>query len=36
MQLATGLLNNRDLPTIDDPMRNLVDHYLQRVASSKH
>lgn len=26
MQLATGLLYNRDLPTIDDPMRNLVDH----------
>jgi hypothetical protein len=36
MQLATGLLYNRDLPTIDDPMRNLVDHYLQRVNSSKH
>lgn len=36
MQLATGLLYNRDLPTIDDPMRNLVDHYLQRVDSSKH
>ena len=35
MQLATGLLYNRDLPTIDDPMRNLVDHYLQRVDSSK-
>ena len=34
MQLATGLLYNRDLPTIDDPMRNLVDHYLQRVDSS--
>ena len=31
MQLATGLLYNRDLPTIGDPMRNLVDHYLQRV-----
>lgn len=36
MQLATGLLYNRDLPTLDDPMRNLVDHYLQRVDSSKH
>ena len=36
MQLATGLLYNRDLPAIDDPMRNLVDHYLQRVDSSKH
>lgn len=36
MQLATGLLYNRDLPTIDDPMRNLVDHYLRRVDSSKH
>ena len=36
MQLATGLLYNRDLPTIDDPMRNLVDHYLQRVDGSKH
>lgn len=35
MQLATGLLYNRDLPTIDDPMRNLVAHYLQRVDSSK-
>lgn len=35
MQLATGLLYNRDLPTLDDPMRNLVDHYLQRVDSSK-
>ncbi len=35
MQLATGLLYNRDLPTIDDPVRNLVDHYLQRVDSSK-
>jgi len=34
MQLATGLLYNRDLPTIDDPMRNLVDHYLQRVDAS--
>jgi hypothetical protein len=34
MQLATGLLYNRDLPTIDDAMRNLVDHYLQRVDSS--
>ncbi|MFT3832416.1 MAG: hypothetical protein QM711_03725 [Micropruina sp.] len=34
MQLATGLLYNRDLPTIDDPMRNLVDHYLKRVDSS--
>ena len=36
MQLATGLLYNRDLPTIDEPMRNLVDHYLQRADSSKH
>ncbi|WP_454228695.1 hypothetical protein [Propioniciclava flava] len=36
MQLATGLLYNRDLPTIDDPMRNLVNHYLQRADSSKH
>ena len=36
MQLATGLLYNRDLATLDDPMRNLVDHYLQRVDSSKH
>jgi hypothetical protein len=36
MQLATGLLYNRDLPAIDDPLRNLVDHYLQRVDSSKH
>ncbi len=36
MQLATGLLYNRDLPTIDDSMRNLVDHYLRRVDSSKH
>lgn len=35
MQLATGLLHNRDLPTLDDPMRNLVDHCLQRVDSSK-
>ncbi len=35
-QLATGLLYNRDLPTIDDPLRNLVDHYLQRVDGSKH
>jgi hypothetical protein len=35
MQLATGLLYNRDLPTIDDPMRNLVDHYLRRVDGSK-
>jgi hypothetical protein len=34
MQLATGLLDHRDLPTIDDPMRNLVDHYLQRVDGS--
>ena len=34
MQLATGLLYNRDLPTIDDAMRNLVDHYLQRVDGS--
>lgn len=34
MQLATGLLYNRDLPTIDDPMRNLVDHYLRRVDDS--
>lgn len=34
MQLATGLLYNRDLPTIDDPMRNLVDHYLRRVDGS--
>lgn len=34
MQLATRLLYNRDLPTIDDPMRNLVDHYLKRVDSS--
>ena len=34
MQLATGLLYNRDLSTIDDPMRNLVDHYLQRVDNS--
>lgn len=34
MQLATGLFYNRDLPTIDDPMRNLVDHYLQRVDGS--
>lgn len=34
MQLATGLLYNSDLPTIDDPMRNLVDHYLQRVDGS--
>ena len=34
MQLATGLLYNRDLPTIDDPMRNLVNHYLQRVDGS--
>ena len=25
-----------DLATLDDPMRNLVDHYLQRVDSSKH
>ncbi|MFN8212097.1 MAG: hypothetical protein U0R27_00445 [Candidatus Nanopelagicales bacterium] len=36
MQLATGVLYNRDLPTIDDPMRNLVHHYLQRVDGSKH
>ena len=36
MQLATGLLYNRDLPTLDDPMRTLVDHYLQRVDGSKH
>ena len=35
MQLATGLLYNRDLPTLDDPMRNLVSHYLRRVDSSK-
>ncbi|CAL8974457.1 hypothetical protein PROP_01430 [Propionicimonas sp. T2.31MG-18] len=35
MQLATGLLYDRDLPTIDDPMRNLVDHYLRRVDGSK-
>jgi hypothetical protein len=34
MQLATGLLYNRDLPTIDDAMRNLVDHYLRRVDDS--
>ena len=34
MQLATGLFYNRDLPTIDDPMRNLVDHYLRRVDGS--
>jgi hypothetical protein len=34
MQLATGLLYNRDLPTIDDAMRNLVDHYLRRVDGS--
>jgi hypothetical protein len=34
MQLATGLLYNRDLPTMDDAMRNLVDHYLQRVDGS--
>jgi hypothetical protein len=34
MQLATGLLYNRDLPTLDDPMRNLVDHYLRRVDDS--
>ena len=26
MQLATGLLYNRDLPTLHNPMRNLVDH----------
>ncbi|MCA0307168.1 MAG: hypothetical protein LCH87_07355 [Actinobacteria bacterium] len=36
MQFATGLLYNRDLPTLDEPMRNLVEHYLQRVDSSKH
>ncbi len=36
MQLATGLLYNRDLPTIDEPMRNLVEHYLQRVDGSRH
>jgi len=35
-QFATGLLYNRDLPTLDEPMRNLVEHYLQRVDSSKH
>lgn len=35
MQLATGLLYDRGLPTIDDAMRNLVDHYLQRVDGSK-
>ena len=34
-QLATGLLYNRDLPALDDPMRNLIDYYLQRVDSSK-
>jgi len=34
MQLATGLLYNRDLPALDDPMRNLVEHYLRRVDSS--
>ena len=34
MQLASGLLYNRDLPALDEPMRNLVDHYLQRVDSS--
>lgn len=36
MQLASGLLYNRDLPTLDGPVRNLVEHYLQRVDSSKH
>ena len=36
MQLATGLLYNRDLPALDDPMRSLVDRYLQRVESSQH
>lgn len=35
MQLASGLLYNRDLPSLDDPVRNLVEHYLQRVDSSK-
>ena len=34
MQLATGLFYDRDLPAIDDPMRNLVDHYLRRVDDS--
>lgn len=36
MQLATGLLHNHDLPALDDPMRSVVEHYLQRVESSKH
>ena len=34
MQLATGLFYNRDPPTLDAPVRNLVEHYLQRVDSS--
>lgn len=36
MQLATGLLYNRDLPALDEPVRNLVEHYLQRVDGSSH
>lgn len=36
MQLASEWLYKRDLPTIDDPLRDVVDHYLQRVDSSKH
>lgn len=33
-QLATGLLYNRDLPALNEPIRNLASHYLRRVDSS--
>jgi hypothetical protein len=34
-QLANGQFYNRDLPAIDAPIRDLVDHYLRRVGERR-
>ncbi len=34
-QLATGQLYSRDLPAIDVPLRDVVDHYLRRVEERR-
>lgn len=30
-QLASGQLYSRDLPAIDAPLREVVDHYMRRI-----
>ena len=34
-QLATGQFYSRDLPALDGPLRDVVDHYLRRVEERR-